>query len=58
MEFLKYLVLKDLCGNENVNFLLMTDESLVFGGDANVLKFGVFNVLAVICVQFMYSSYI
>ena len=36
----------------------MTDESLVFGGDANVLKFGVFNVLAVICVQFMFSSYI
>ena len=58
MEFLKYLVLKDLCGNENVNFLLMTDESLVFGGDAIVLKFGVFNVLAVICVQFMYCSYI
>ena len=30
----------------------------MFGGDANVLKFGVFNVLAVICVQLMYSSYI
>ena len=58
MEFLKYLVLKDLCGNENVNFLLMNDECLVFGRDGNVLKFGVFNVLAVICVQFMYSSYI
>ena len=58
MDFLKYLVFKVLCGNENGKFLLITDESLVFGGDDKVLKFGVFNVLAVICVQFMYSSYI
>ena len=58
MDFLKYLVFKVLCGNENGKFLLITDESLVFGGDAKVLKFCVFNVLAVICVRFMYSSYI
>ena len=44
MDFLKYLVFKVLCGNENGKFLLITDESLVFGGDAKVLKFCVFNV--------------
>ena len=54
MEFLKYLVLKDICGNENVNFLLMNDECLVFGRDGNVLNFTFFNFFGVIHVCFIY----
>ena len=58
MAFLKYLVFQLLCENEKGKFFLITDESLVFGGDRKVLKFCVFHLLAVICVRFMYCSYI